>query len=329
MDNSQKKFRLLLCGAAVLLVITVILAAGAVSSVRNGNGFLFIPSVTATGTNTATPTFTPEPTDTPLPTETATSTAVPTQTNTPAPTYTLTASPVPTETATSVPTFDSTAFADAFYANVTQTAEAFFLLQTPTATEVIPDTELYTGLEMINPQDGKMLYYIRSDESLRKPGFWIGRNEVSNREYRMCVEAGACSAPKSFDCAGQTDYYLQAEYADHPAVNVTKNQAEEYCRWAGMGLMSLLEWRTALSAMPGGQNYDGRMEMPCADSEPNLIGNVWEWTEDSVHPGSGIIAGGSWKTSLADIRMRRIAEMSASQFSDDVGFRCVRRIFLY
>ena len=175
----------------------------------------------------------------------------------------------------------------------------------------------------------KMLYYIRSDESLRNPGFWIGRNEVSNREYRMCVEAGACSAPKSFDCAGQTDYYLQAEYADHPAVNVTKTQAEEYCRWAGMGLMSLLEWRTALSAMPGGQNYDGRMEMPCADSEPNLIGNVWEWTEDFVHPGSGIIAGGSWKTSLADIRMRRIAEMNASQFSDDVGFRCVRRIFLY
>lgn len=329
MDNATKKFRVLLCAAAVLLGVTVILTAGAVRSVRNGSGFLFIPSVTATSTNTATVTFTPEPTDTALPTETPTSTASPTLTDTPAATFTVTAAPLPTETDTPVPTFDGTAFAGAFYAEVTQTAEALLLMQTPTATEVIPDADLYTGLEMVNPQDGSKLYYVRSDESLRKPGFWIGRNEVSNREYRMCVEAGACSEPKSFDCAGREDYYLQQEYAACPVVNVTRKQAEEYCRWAGMGLMSLLEWRTALSAMPGGQNYDGRTEMPRSDGEPDLLGNVWEWTEDSVHPGAGIIAGGSWKTSLADIRMLRNAEMSAFQYSDDVGFRCVRRIFLY
>ena len=284
----------------ILSLLIVILLAGAIHSVRVGNGFLFIPAYTAT------------------PTETPTATIEPTASNT----------PVPTETPTPVPTFDETAFADAFYTSVTQTADVYWLMQTPSATPVIPEQELYTGLKMINPADGKTLFYIRTSDMRGQYGFWIDWNEISNEEYRICARLELCTPPQSVVCSGM-DYYSDPDFSNYPVVNITRDQASAYCAWAGMELMTVNDWRTAAEVMQTvNGNYDQLSLMPAENTSEssNIIGNVWEWTSDRNSKGAGIIAGGSWKSSVQDIKAGKTAEFDMNAVAEDLGFRCVKRI---
>ncbi|NIO69598.1 MAG: SUMF1/EgtB/PvdO family nonheme iron enzyme, partial [Anaerolineae bacterium] len=55
--------------------------------------------------------------------------------------------------------------------------------------------------------------------------FYIDKTEVTNAQYRECVEAGACDPPV------KTTYYDHADYAQHPVVYVSWNDADAYCRW--------------------------------------------------------------------------------------------------
>ncbi len=283
-----------LSGTGVLVLAVLLLLFGAVRSVRLGNGFLFIPS------------FTPTPTETPTPTDI----------------------PVPTETPTPIPTFDETAFAAAFYAEVTQTAEVYQLMQTPTATSVIPDTELYSGLKMVNPADGKTLYYVKTDNDREQYGFWIDWTEVTNDEYRICARLELCTSPESAVCSG-VSYYSEPAYHDFPVVNISRKQASAYCAWAGMELMTFRDWQTAVDVIRDETgNYDQADTMPLGNSSghSNLLGNVWEWTADKTASGKGIIAGGSWKTSVQDIRAGKFGEIDITSSADDLGFRCVKRV---
>ena len=46
-------------------------------------------------------------------------------------------------------------------------------------------------------------------------GFWIDRREVTNAQYRRCVEAGACTPPR------HTDAYDDLGRADEPVTAIT------------------------------------------------------------------------------------------------------------
>ena len=306
----------------ILLILVLILMIGAVDAATRGGGFLFIssytpsPTMTATATNTPTNTQTATPTDTPAPVSpTPTDTLIPTDT------------PIPTATFTPLPTFDETAFVETFYMQVTETADAYALLQTPSATPEIPDRELRTGLEMVNPDDGAALLSIKTDSRPGQLGFWIRWNEVTNAEYRRCVEEGACKPPEASGCAGISGYYDAEEFRAFPVVNVTQRQAAVYCIWAGMELMTLQDWEAAAEAMASGDvNMDMAVKMPLDNGASNIIGNVWEWTRDYTDDGRCIIAGGSWKTSASDIRMGRNAGLLPVDHAEDLGFRCVRYV---
>ena len=210
---------------------------------------------------------------------------------------------------------------------VTETAEAFALLQTPSATPEIPDKDLSTGLEMINPADGSRLFYVKTGKNTGHLGFWIQWSEVTNGEYLQCAEEKACKHPMVGRCAGISGYYSIEEYRSFPVVNVTRQQAEDYCSWAGMELMTLQDWKDAAAVMAAGEmNVDMTADMPLDNGGPNIFGNVWEWTKDLSDYGTGIIAGGSWKTSASDIRMGRIGGMVPELYAEDLGFRCVRYV---
>ena len=303
-----------------LIGMILLLAGGAADSVKRGAGFLFIPSFTPSATNTLTPsaTFTNTATEKP----TATFTLTPSMTPEPTATATL----IPTDTPTPLPTFDETAFAGAFYQEMTATAEAYLFMQTPSLTPTLPDHELLTGLRMVNLTDGKELMFVRNDSDKTRFGFWVDRNEVTNAEYRACVASGNCSAPLSGSCAGEMYYYEDEAYNEYPVVNVTRVQASDYCSWAGMRLISLKDWETAADiAEDKGGNYDRVFNQPMKNSPDasHFYGNVWEWTSDSDSSGEGVIAGGSWKTSLRDIHGKRIGKISAQGFAEDIGFRCI------
>jgi formylglycine-generating enzyme required for sulfatase activity len=138
--------------------------------------------------------------------------------------------------------------------------------------------------------------------------FWIDKTEITNAQYRLCREAGACSEP-------------QAQFIDFmddplPVVGIDWNQAKTYCEWVGARLPTEAEWEKAARGIDGrlypwGNEFDGARLNYCdtnciadwrdfdaddgyrftapvgnylAGASPygvlDMSGNVWEWTAD-------------------------------------------------
>ena len=149
-------------------------------------------------------------------------------------------------------------------------------------------------------------------------GFWIDKYEVSNAQYRMCVEAGECRAPTTCNWGAPT--YGAADKGNHPAVCVDWQGARDYCEWAGGRLPTEAEWEYAArgpagNMFPWGERFDGTLANSCdanctqpwkdtgyddgyeqtapAGSFPagaswcgaeDMAGNAWEWVSDWYDP---------------------------------------------
>ena len=125
------------------------------------------------------------------------------------------------------------------------------------------------------PADGAVMVYVPAGEFLmgsnddypyagpdEKPqrtvhldAFWIDRTEVTNAQYRKCVEAGACEEPRYWD----DDRY---NAPDQPVVGVSWDDAQVYTAWAGGRLPTEAEWEKAA------RGTDGRL-YPWGDSAPD------------------------------------------------------------
>ncbi len=156
--------------------------------------------------------------------------------------------------------------------------------------------------------------------------YFIDKYEVTNGDYKECVDAGVCGAPYSLN----TGYYSDPDYADFPVIYVDWFMARNYCEWRGARLPTEAEWEKAARGTNDGHFPWGQDLLSCSfarygacgrdpvavGSHPvgaspygvhDMAGNVWEWvadwygsdyyalspTDNPKGPGSGLYPCGS------------------------------------
>ncbi len=190
-------------------------------------------------------------------------------------------------------------------------------------------------------------------------GYWIMRTEVTNEQYRQCVEKGPCDDKKLLV---SNPVYRRDELANRPITNVSWHDAMTYARWVGGMLPTEAQWEMACrgtdghiypwsDAPPspdllnyGASNINGTTDVGSYPTGANglydMAGNVWEWTTDwydseyygdsaERHPqgpesgSTRTLRGGSWVNGDSGVRCARRYLGFPNSRNSDVGFRVV------
>ncbi len=209
---------------------------------------------------------------------------------------------------------------------------------------------------MVSSRDNMVLVYIPL-----LGGFWIDRTEVTNAQYALCVQSGACRPPVRENLY-DVEYFTNPLFGNYPVLYVNWTMARDYCAWAGRRLPTSEEWEAAA------RGTDGRT-YPWGESQPNgtlanvcdvnctleelrhkrneaindgyaftapvgsfpegqspfgvldMAGNVWEWTAS----GSGkyyVIRGGAWTSDWQTTKSTYVTSYDMDVAWVDTGFRC-------
>jgi len=226
-----------------------------------------------------------------------------------------------------------------------------------------------TGIELVRIPAGPFLY---GDDKrvIDLPEYWIGRYPVTNAQFSRFVRAtnyrttaeqrgsGWVWAGSKWDEVKDVDWRHPGgpktsidDGDDHPVVQVSWDDAQAFCDWAGLALPTEEEWEKAARG-PDGRVYpwgddwiaglcntredqvggttpvgryspQGDSPYGCADT----AGNVWEWTESWFDEGQTrrVMRGGSWNFNQYLARAAYRGDYHPDDRAYDVGFRVVRR----
>jgi formylglycine-generating enzyme required for sulfatase activity len=209
------------------------------------------------------------------------------------------------------------------------------------ATPTNPNRRIHakTGIELIRIPAGPFLYGEGKNQTrIQLPEYWIGRTPVTNVQFARFVEATGYRTTAEKEGSGRAWTGSSWEWVkgadrrhpngpdsdirgkeDHPVVQVSWDDAQAFCDWAGLQLPSDQAWEKAARGTDGRvwpwgdepptadhcnfnnnigtttpvDRYSPRGDSPygCVD----MAGNVWEWTASWYHEGeTRAVRGGSW-----------------------------------
>ncbi len=190
--------------------------------------------------------------------------------------------------------------------------------------------------------------------------FEMSKTEVTVAQYGACVNAGACTKPKT----GKYYNWGVSGRENHPINGVDWNQAVTFARWAGGRLPTEAQWEYAaragtttrfacgdsdscLDSMGWYSKNSGKRTHSVRTKRANswglydMHGNVWEWVSDwygsypsgsvtdPVGPSSGsyrVYRGGGWRRSAGICRSANRLRNSPGLRADYLGFRLARSL---
>lgn len=173
----------------------------------------------------------------------------------------------------------------------------------------------------------------------------IGYTVVTNRDYAKFIKAMGKNPPSDW-----TNGTFPKRKADYPVVNVSYNDAVEYCKWLtqkdGNSLYRLPtehEWELSAGVMPKEAKFNSSMNKGLtkvnaykktisASGAIDMWGNVWEWTSTQRINPAGLysanlmaVKGGAWNSSVVNCRTDyRNEGREPNTAFENVGFRIVR-----
>ena len=195
--------------------------------------------------------------------------------------------------------------------------------------------------------------------------FYIDKYEVTNAQYKVCVEQGACEPPRKIDAQYHSSYYDNTEFAEYPVVNVDWKQSQDYCEWRQSNLPTEAQWEKAARS-DDNRTYSWGEDLSCqyanyAGCEGDLtafgsyedgkspygvyemIGNVSEWVadwysetyysispiENPLGPESGqfrVMRGGSYGAYVSSLMTYSRSGAFPDRYSSSLGFRCAKEV---
>ena len=191
-----------------------------------------------------------------------------------------------------------------------------------------------TSVGMVQVPSGS--YTIDENTVIELDEFWLDRYEITNSDYaKFIAETG--TNPPAYWSGGDIPPGLR----EHPVAQITWEDANEYCKWAGKRLPTEAEWEVAARG-PFGWKYpwgddpdlvrqETQSTRPVDGNPANrsyygayyMSGNVWEWVDDpftQIAGGEHVMRGGGFGP--LDILTTAISVPDDDQANEKMGFRC-------
>jgi formylglycine-generating enzyme required for sulfatase activity len=198
----------------------------------------------------------------------------------------------------------------------------------------------------------------RTTVTFVKP-FAVSKYELRFADWDACISGGGCSGYRPND-----QHWGRGQ---QPAIYVNWDDAQQYVAWLSQvtgktyRLLSEAEYEYATRAgttteypwgddlkrdgqamavcLECGSRWDGKQTAPVGSFPPNkfglydVVGNVWEWTDDCLNYEHGgedctnrLVRGGSWDVNQWFLRSDARARFSSVSRLNNLGFRVARTL---